>query len=476
MSEVSRSVKRYLTEILGEQDTGKYLEFITAEPSLYLRVNKLKTTREALQKRLKEIYDIETAEVPDIPFALKVTKGNEKAGKTLEHIIGDYYIQGLSSMIPPIIASPNGNDKVLDLAAAPGSKTTELGELMNNKGVLIANEISLDRVKMLVYNLDRMNIVNYGVLHFKGELLSKVYTGYFDKILVDAPCSGLGIIQKKGEVNEWWSKEKAESLGELQTRLLIAAVKMLKTEGELIYSTCTLTVEENELVLDKILRKYPVELIPFELPVKSHEAFTKYEGRELNPTLIKARRIIPWEADSDGFFIARLRKTDETYANSKMDIRQTDLKLLSSTSKEIKVLLNNITDEFGIPADILNEYRYMKKGSDLFFVSSEWEGENLSLFERIGTKFGVIDKNSRITFHTQAAQILQNYITRGIYDIQDVDDLKRYMEGGIIKKDAGLKGQCVTRFSDKIIGSAIITEAGIKSRFPRSKRTQTIIY
>ncbi len=271
-------------------------------------------------------YNIHTEPVQGIPFALKVISGNELAGKTVEHIMGDYYIQGLSSMIPPIVLSPSTNDKVLDMAAAPGSKTTELGELMQNKGMLIANEIAIDRVKMLVYNLDRMNLVNFGVLHFKGELLSKVYSGYFDKLLVDAPCSGLGIIQKRGEVNDWWSKEKAEGLGELQTKLLVGAIKMLKTGGELIYSTCTLTVEENELVLDKLLKKYPVELLPIELPVKSHDAFTSYEGVQLSPSLALAKRLIPWEVNSDGFFIAKFRKTDDTISPGKMEFREISIR------------------------------------------------------------------------------------------------------------------------------------------------------
>ena len=151
------------------------------------------------------------------------------------------------------------NDTVLDLCSAPGSKTTQLGEMMRNNGTLISNEIALDRVKMLVFNIDRMNLINAGIIHSKGELLSKIYPDYFDKILVDAPCSGLGIIQKKNEISNWWSLKRASILGDLQLRLLIAAIKMVKEEGEIVYSTCTLTIEENELIINKVLKKYPVK-------------------------------------------------------------------------------------------------------------------------------------------------------------------------------------------------------------------------
>ena len=138
---------------------------------------------------------------------LKVTEGSELTGKTLEHILGHYYVQSLSSMLPPIVLAPDKNDIVLDLCAAPGSKTTQLAELMHNDGTLIANEIQLSRLKALVHNIERMNIANVGVVHQKGELLSKAYGNYFDKILVDAPCSGLGIIQKKDEVTKWIRKD-----------------------------------------------------------------------------------------------------------------------------------------------------------------------------------------------------------------------------------------------------------------------------
>ncbi|MCU0364422.1 MAG: hypothetical protein MUE93_01955 [Ignavibacteriaceae bacterium] len=135
--------------------------------------------------------------------------------------------------------SPTSTDLVLDLCSAPGSKTTQLAEMMDNKGILIVNELEIDRIKALVFNLDKMNFLNYGVLNSRGEILSKYYNSYFDKILVDAPCSGLGIIQKKNEVGKWWSIERVNNLVEIQNKLLVSAIKMLKVGGELVYSTCS---------------------------------------------------------------------------------------------------------------------------------------------------------------------------------------------------------------------------------------------
>jgi 16S rRNA (cytosine1407-C5)-methyltransferase len=474
LSSVSNKIRDYISSLYGESSAKKYIEFIDEVPTQYLRVNRLKTTPVKLSSILLREYDIKTTTLKNVNNALKVADGKKLVGKTIEHIIGEYYIQGLSSMIPPLILNPKPGDVVLDMCAAPGSKTTELGELMNNQGTLVANEIQLDRVKMLVYNIDRMNIVNTGVIHTKGEWLSKNYSDHFDKILVDAPCSGLGIIQKKEEVSNWWAIERAEKLGDLQLRLLIAAIKMVKTEGEIIYSTCTMTLEENELILNKVLDKYPVEVMDIQLPVKSHPAFTNYGGVKLNPEISKARRILPWEADTDGFFIIKLKKMGDTIPPEQTIPNQKELKIVNYNNKDLKTILKNIISEFNLPEDILSKYQYLVKGNDIFIISEEWNDPYPGHFQRIGTKFGVIDKNKKLSLHTQAAQLLQNYISNNIYEIEEQDQLKKYLEGGIIKRELNIKGQCVVKYKDYILGTAVVTKAGIKSRFPRAKRTQEI--
>ena len=476
MIEVSENIKSYLTSLYGKNAADEYVDFIRREPTQYIRVNNLKANKKSLMKRLRDDLSISTEEIELIPNALKIKSGNQFLGKTVEHIIGQYYIQGLSSMIPPLILNPSSNDIVLDLCSAPGSKTTGLGEMMNSRGTLIANEIALERVKMLVYNIDRMNLMNTGVMHFKGEILSKTFSEYFDKILVDAPCSGLGIIQKKEEVSNWWSLERVARLGELQLRLLIAAIKMAKVDGEIVYSTCTLTPEENEFVINKVLQKYPVEIEEIELPVKSREAFTSYNGEIFHPSLSKARRIVPWEVDSDGFFIVKLKKTGTTNLPDLLELKSSVTRLLDHRHKEVRKLLEMVEEEFGIENNILSSYKFLKKKNDIYFVNNKWEENNLELFERVGTKFGLIDKENKITLHTQAAQVLEKHISKKIYVIENHDDLKKYLEGGIIRKDTPFDGQCVVKYRDYILGTAVIANGGIKSRFPRSKRTQEISF
>lgn len=474
--EVSTSIYEYLSSLYGKDSADHYLKFISEEPTQYIRVNRLKTDKESLIKTLENKYSIQSAPIDGFEDALKIIKDeNDLTGKTLEHLLGLYYVQGLSSMLPPIVLNPNADDVVMDLCSAPGSKTTQMAEMMNNDGTLIVNEIEIERIKSLVFNLDRMSVVNAGIIHSKGEILSKYYHNHFDKILVDAPCSGLGIIQKKEEVSNWWSLDRVQRLQDLQTRLLIAAIKMAKAGGEIVYSTCTLSVEENEMVIDKILSKYPVEMEDVKLPVKTHQAFSSYNGFEFNKSLHKAIRILPWEINSDGFFLVKLRKTDDTEPSEPGFPKIAHIRLLKPTNKVISPMLDYVSDHFGIPKDLLHEYKYIEKGRDIFFITNNWNEYEMGLFHRVGIKFGTLDKKNRITFSTSAAQVLEKHITQFVYDIKDDEELKNYLTGWKIKNFDIPAGQYVMRFNGRILGTALANEEGIKSRFPRTKRTQNFV-
>lgn len=474
MSTVSQEIKNYLTSLYGEISEKQYSEFIKQDPSVYLRVNTLKTNKSELIKSLKDQYGIICSEIENLPNALKVIEGEKVIGKTLQHITGKFYIQSLSSMIPALVLSPNPNDKVLDLCAAPGSKTTGLGELMQNKGTLVANEISQNRVSMLVFNIDRINLLNTAVTHNRGEWLSRYFSEYFDKILVDAPCSGLGILHKRDEVSDWWSLKRAQELGELQYRLLVSAIKMLQVGGELIYSTCTLTIEENELIVDKILNKYPLEIKKIDLPVKSIPGFTEHNGIKLNPSLNLSKRIIPWEVDSDGFFIVKFIKNENTASPEQVKTKIRS-KVFSTDNPQIKEYLQNIYDDFGVDENVLRDYKFILNGNNIFFINKDFELENIDLFHRFGVRFGKIDNHNNTILHSQAAELLKNDVTKNIYELKNTDELKIYINGGTIK-DFSIKGrQCAVKYKNDILGTAAVTNTGLKSRFPRAKRTQNII-
>jgi len=470
--ELSENITGYILNHFGESYLEKYKEYFRGEYHPYLRISPF-INSEKLVEDIKR-YEIELEKVENISNAYKIIAGNNVAGKTLEFILGEYYIQSLSSMIPALVLNPNENDTVLDMCAAPGSKTTQLAEIMNNKGTLIANEVSLERMKSLVFNIDKMNFVNIGVMKNKGELLGKIFDSRFDKILIDAPCSALGITQKKGEVSNWWNEKKVQGIAETQYKLLVSAIKMCKVGGEMVYSTCTLTMEENELVLDKILKKYPVELIDIELPVKSHPAFTKYLGEELNPQISKARRIVPWEIGSEGFFVSKFRKVDESDSPEKYPRKEKKHELVKSSNGKIKSIIEYLSDFYGIQKDVFDNYKYLLKQEDIYFVDKNWECDNLEMFMRIGSKLGSIDRRRNVQLHTLGAQTLGKYAFQNCIILETQKELESYFGGAIIKGEYE-PGQKIVKFRGFILGTAVASHEGLKSQFPRAFRTQEII-
>ena len=471
--ELSENITSYIRETFGDEFLGKYLDYHQSEYKPYLRISSFVDQQEMVS-RLSN-YGIELEKVENVPLAFRVRSGAEVLGKTLEFAIGKYYIQSLSSMIPPHVLKPTEHERVLDLAAAPGSKTTQLAEMMNNRGSLYANEPNVNRLKGLVFNLDKLNFVNIGVLKYKGELLSKVFENYFDKILVDAPCSALGIVQKKGEVSNWWNTNQVDKIANLQLRILISAIKMAKVGAEIVYSTCTMTVEENELIVNTVLKNYPVELEEIELPVKAHDGFTSYKGEQFDPSLNKTKRIIPWEINSEGFFVVKLRKNGDTLANRKAEIKQRHREIISARSKKIEKYLHDLSEHYGIPFEQFEQHQYLLKGNDIFFLHKSWEAADLSVFHRIGTPFGLVDRNDRAHFHSLGARYFGSHITKNKVDLSDSEDLKNYLTGGTIKREFDGAGQKLVTARGLDLGTAIAFTDGLKSQFPRNMRTGEII-
>jgi len=474
--ELSENIASYISSAFGEEFLKNYKEFIESDYVSYIRISGSEEEQDRIVEKLKR-YEIELKKVNGVPNAYKVLSDTSNLGKTLEFALGKYYIQSLSSMIPPLILNPTSVDVTLDMCAAPGSKATELAQMMNNKGTLYVNESNAGRTRSLAHNLDKLNIINSGMIVSKGEWLSKYFDTFFDKILVDAPCTGLGIVQKKQEVSNWWSTNHALKLSETQMKLLVSAIKSLKVGGEIVYSTCTLTLEENEYLINRLIKKHPVELVDIELPVKSHPGFTKYGDEELSPELAKTRRIIPWEINSEGFFIAKLRKIGETIAPAKTELKRSSYRFIEWHNKHIRDIIAELSDWYGIPIEVFAQYKYLLKKNEIQFIDADWNAENLILFNRMGLKLGKIDKHGLLVLHTLAAQVLKKYITKNIIELTDEQKLKIYLTGGTIKTMTGIepKGRKAIVYNGDMIGSAIATKDGLKSQFPRALRTTDII-
>lgn len=235
-------------------------------------------------------------------------------GRTIEHLLGYYYVQDISSMLPVLSLEPKESEMVLDLCAAPGSKTTQIASHMKNTGTIIANEVSLGRIKILAANTERCGVTNMIITKKEGISLCnklKKLGIEFNKILVDAPCSGEGTMISKPRTVKMWNIKTVLILSKLQKQLVSSAIEILKKGGTMVYSTCTHAPEENERIADYILQNYPemkIEkpIIPSEL--KFHEGLTKWREEKYSKDLKYACRIYPYDNHSEGFFIAKFKK------------------------------------------------------------------------------------------------------------------------------------------------------------------------
>ena len=228
----------------------------------------------------------------------------------VEHPLGYFYTQEAASMIPPIVLEPKEDEIILDIAASPGSKTTQIAQYMNNTGILVANDYTTDRMKPLSINMQRCGITNAIITLMQGQWFYNSNIK-FDRILVDAPCSGTGTIRKSLKTLRIWNPNMVKRLSITQKQLIETAFNILKENGTMVYSTCSLEPEENESVVDFLINKYNnarLEEVNIE-NLKKSEPILSFENKNYNENIKKCLRIWPQDNDSEGFFVAKIRKT-----------------------------------------------------------------------------------------------------------------------------------------------------------------------
>ena len=284
-----------------------------------IRANTIKTPITELKKRLGKKWNL--VQVPWCKEGFWIEhKGemNEQGeiekrrdiGNLIEHSLGYFYAQEAASMIPPIVLGPKPHDAVLDMCASPGSKTTQIAQYMENKGVLIANDCTIDRMKPLTINLQRCGVSNALITLMEGRFFKNSNIN-FDKILVDAPCSGTGTIRKSLKTLRIWNPNMIRRLAGTQKQLIDTAFNILKENGTLVYSTCSLEPEENEAVIDFLLNKHDnAKIEKIELKgLKRSKPILEFEGKEYSKEIKNCLRIWPQDNDTEGFFVAKIRKT-----------------------------------------------------------------------------------------------------------------------------------------------------------------------
>jgi len=341
---------------LPELEFESFLEAIQGKRRVSILVNTLKTSPQKLFQRLQ----INTTPIPWCRNGFWIeSMDSDWIGKTLSYALGYYYVQNALSMIPPVVLNPSPGERILDMCAAPGSKTTQLGQYMHGQGVIIANEANPNRAKTLIANVQRIGLTNAVITVMNGAEFGR-FEQSFDKVLVDAPCSAVGTELKAAHQ---WSMETVHRLSSLQKRLIVAGFKVLSEGGVLVYSTCTTPAEENEEVVEFLLSKFHGEAILEEIQLPGLKCVPG-----LTEATRKAIRVFPYHHNSGSFFVARIRRRgkshrqyDSTKPQSEAKAIRGDFRLLTRT--EVKMISRYMQDRFGY--NLPSAFSLVAKGKKL---------------------------------------------------------------------------------------------------------------
>ncbi|MFX1524284.1 MAG: RsmB/NOP family class I SAM-dependent RNA methyltransferase [Promethearchaeota archaeon] len=298
-------IERYF-KFLGIDGTVELLKANEKPLIPSIRVNTLKINVSDLKERLeKKGYILEPIEW--VSYAFKITKETHNLGSLHEFLQGYYYLQNVASMLPAIILNPNPKDIVIDMCAAPGSKATHLAQIMNNEGTLILIDRNRKRIPALEINLRRMGIVNSIVINMDSVNLSNLKIKAH-KILLDAPCTGEGLIRQDANRKKSRKLRDIEKMAVIQKKLLSAGLNALDINGELLYSTCSIAPEENELVVHEVLEEEEHFGISEILSLFGVNGLTNIYGKSLREDLKYSKRLYPHIHDTIGFYLCLIKR------------------------------------------------------------------------------------------------------------------------------------------------------------------------
>ncbi len=296
-------IERYLA-LFGSK-TEQFLKGNELVIPSTIRMNTLASSPTEVVSRL-QTKGVQLDPIDSLPYAFRVRQSTVPLGATTEYLLGYYLLQSLASIWAVNTLNPQANQLVVDMCAAPGGKTTLIAQFMENKGSVLATDISRERIRSLRSNLSRMRVDNTLAIRMDATQLPK-FGIQADAVLLDAPCTGEGLIPLDPERKHSRTAEDIMTLAKVQQRLILTAIQLLREGGVLVYATCSFAPEENEEIIDYALQRCSIQIVDTGLPI-GEPGFTAPFEKELDKSLYLARRFYPYKHQMEGFFICKMVK------------------------------------------------------------------------------------------------------------------------------------------------------------------------
>lgn len=460
---------------LLKEEYPQFLEVYEKERLYGLRYNPLKTDRDSFLERMPFLLEA-AAWTPEGFYY----DAGEQPGRHIFHEAGAYYIQEPSAMAVVEALAPKPGEKILDLCAAPGGKSTQIAGKMFGEGLLVSNEIIANRAKILSQNIERMGIPNAVVCNETPERLAERFPSFFDRILVDAPCSGEGMFRKDETAVHEWSPENVTMCAKRQRSIVEQAARMLRPGGVLVYSTCTFSPEENEGVVSAFLREHP-EFSIEEVPLARFFAPGRADWIE-NPAvnIEHTMRLLPHKIAGEGHFIARLKKADGLCAGTISDTARESHRKAGKAQKKAEdirdALIRNalafLQEEPGVSAQVRKRWEeggvFTLFGEHVYLVPAQMIPlQGLSIL-RPGLYLGAHKKNRFEPSHALALCLAPEEV-RKCYHMTH-QQAQRYLRGETFACDDTIKGWTLLAIDGYTIGFGKAGGGQMKNHYPKGLR------
>ncbi len=466
---------------LLQDEYQNFLKSYEKERLYGLRFNPLKAVNKNKDIFLSQMpFELEPVPWTDEGFYYRQSA---QPGKHAFHEAGAYYIQEPSAMAVVEVLAPKPGERILDLCAAPGGKSSHIAGKMMGKGLLVSNEIISGRAKILSQNIERMGIANAVVCNETPERLAEFFPSYFDRILVDAPCSGEGMFRKDETAINEWSFENVKMCADRQKMILENAASMLKPGGILVYSTCTFSVEENEGVINDFLKIHE----EFSIARAEQEDFFGDRDREQlkswidnpEPDIEHTIRLWPHKINGEGHFIAKLKKAGELYDNSvqtktaekrsKTDMKQ---KKERTEADGIKLCQRFLTEELGLSIACQERLSgsgvFFHFGEQIYLIPEQMISIKGLKVVRPGLHLGTIKKDRFEPSHALALYLSKDEV-RNYYEMNE-NETESYLHGDVFSCDPKLKGWVLLTTGGYSIGFGKAGNGQMKNHYPKGLR------